>query len=103
VRELEVPEDLAALEGHFEGFPLVAGVVQLGWVFAAAAEWLGRAPALAGVEALKFPEPLRPPRRVTLELSRSADGRQLRFRVHGERGVHASGRALLAAAGAEDA
>src|SRR5262249_61965927 len=70
VRELEVPEDLAALEGHFEGFPLVAGVVQLGWVFDAAAEWLGGAPPLARVEALEFPQPPRPPRRLTLQLRR---------------------------------
>jgi 3-hydroxymyristoyl/3-hydroxydecanoyl-(acyl carrier protein) dehydratase len=98
VRHLEVPDDLAQLEGHFEGFPLVAGVVQLGWVLAAAAEWLGNPPQLVGLEALKFPEPLRPGRSVTLELRRSADGRVLRFRIHGGRSEHASGRAILAEA-----
>jgi len=97
VRQLEVPADLAQLEGHFEAVPLVAGVVQLGWVLAAAAEWLGHEPELSGLEALKFPEPLRPGRRVTLELRRSADGQQLRFRLHGERSVYATGRAILAA------
>jgi acyl-coenzyme A synthetase/AMP-(fatty) acid ligase len=102
VRELEVPEDLAQLEGHFEGFPLVAGVVQLGWVFAAAAEWLGAPPRLAALEALKFPVPLRPGRRVTLELVRSDDGRKLRFEVRAGRHVHASGRALLAGADEAD-
>ena len=95
VRCLEVPGDLAQLEGHFEAFPLVAGVVQLGWVLAAAAEWLGHPPQLVGLEALKFPEPLRPGRCVTLELRRSADGRLLRFRIHGDRSDYASGRAIL--------
>jgi acyl-CoA synthetase (AMP-forming)/AMP-acid ligase II len=99
VRHLEVPEDLAQLEGHFEAFPLVAGVVQLGWVFAAAAEWLGDPPRISGLEALKFPEPLRPGRRVTLELARSADGRLLRFRIFAGRSVYASGRAILAVPG----
>ena len=98
-----MPEDLAALEGHFEGFPIVAGVVQLGWVFAAAEEWLGAPPELAALEALKFPVPLRPPARVTLELRRAAEGRALRFRIAGARGVHAEGRALLAAPAREGA
>ena len=31
-RELSVPDDLVFLEGHFDGFPVVPGVVQLGWV-----------------------------------------------------------------------
>jgi acyl-coenzyme A synthetase/AMP-(fatty) acid ligase len=94
-RQLEVPGDLAQLEGHFEDFPLVSGVVQLGWVLAAAAAWLGHPPRLARLEALKFPEPLRPGHRVTLELRRSDDGRVLRFRIHGGRSEHASGRAIL--------
>jgi 3-hydroxymyristoyl/3-hydroxydecanoyl-(acyl carrier protein) dehydratase len=103
VRELEVPVDLAQLEGHFEAFPLVAGVVQLGWVMAAAAEWLGEPPRLVELEALKFPEPLRPGGRVTLELRASADGRRLRFRIHADRSVHASGRAILAEPGGSGA
>jgi acyl-CoA synthetase (AMP-forming)/AMP-acid ligase II len=97
VRQLEVPEDLAQLEGHFEGFPLVSGVVQLGWVLAAAADWLAHPPQLVGLEALKFPEPLRPGRRVTLELRRSADGSLLRFRIHAGPSEFASGRAILSA------
>ena len=99
VRRLEIPGDLAQLEGHFEDFPLVAGVVQLGWVLDAAAEWLGAPLRLAAIEALKFPEPLRPGRRVTLELRRSADGRRLHFRIAGGRSVHASGRAILGGSG----
>ncbi len=95
VRQLEVPEDLAQLEGHFEGFPLVSGVVQLGWVLAAAGDWLGHPAELVGLEALKFPEPLRPGRRVTLELHRSADGRALRFRIHAGPSEFACGRAIL--------
>jgi len=67
-------------------------------VLAAAAAWLGGPPLLVGLEALKFPEPLRPGCRVTLELRRSADGRLLRFRIRGERSEHTSGRAILAEA-----
>jgi len=59
-RALRVPADLAFLEGHFPGFPVVPGVVQLRWALRLAAELLGREPRLAGVEALKFRELLRP-------------------------------------------
>jgi len=96
LRQLEVPEDLAQLEGHFEGFPLVAGVVQLGWVFAAAAAWLEAPPRVLSLEALKFPVPLRPGGQVTIEILASADRRRLRFEIRAGRAVHASGRALLA-------
>jgi 3-hydroxymyristoyl/3-hydroxydecanoyl-(acyl carrier protein) dehydratase len=96
VRRLEVPEDLAQLDGHFDDFPVVPGVVQLGWVLAAAAAWCGRAPRLSCLEALKFPEPLLPGRQVTLELERADGGRLLRFRICAEGSVFASGRATLA-------
>ena len=97
IRELEIPADLASLEGHFPGRPLVPGVVQLGWALDAAAAWLGRAPRLEGVEMLKFPEPLRPGRRVRVAVSCGEDGSRLRFRISSEGRVHAIGRALLGA------
>jgi len=96
-RRLEIPEDLAQLEGHFDAFPVVAGVVQLGWVLDAAADWLGRRPELAGLEALKFPTPLRPGGSVTLRIERAGRRPSLRFRLHDGERVHAVGRALLAA------
>jgi acyl-coenzyme A synthetase/AMP-(fatty) acid ligase len=96
-RHLAVPDDLAQLEGHFDGFPVVPGVVQIGWAMQAAADLLGRDPQLAGLEALKFPQPLRPGRSPTLRLECSEDGRRLRFRLFDGDDVFATGRALLAA------
>jgi len=95
-RRLEVPPDLAQLEGHFDVFPIVPGVVQVGWAMSAAAEWLGRRLRIARLEALKFPTPLRPDRRVTLRLERSADGARVRFRIDDGERVFATGRAVLA-------
>jgi acyl-coenzyme A synthetase/AMP-(fatty) acid ligase len=95
-RRLRVPEDLAQLEGHFDDFPVVPGVVQLGWAMQAAAELLGRNPPLAGLEALKFPLPLRPGTSLTLRVERSDDGSQLRFRLFEGDDVFVTGRALLA-------
>jgi acyl dehydratase len=62
----------------------------------AAAELLGRNPPLAGLEALKFPLPLRPGTSLTLRVERSDDGSQLRFRLFEGDDVFVTGRALLA-------
>jgi acyl-coenzyme A synthetase/AMP-(fatty) acid ligase len=95
-RRIEVPDDLAQLEGHFDAFPVVAGIVQVAWVLDAAADWLGRRPVLAGFEALKFPVPLRPGRSLTLRVERSGNGARLRFSLREGDIVYAVGRALLA-------
>jgi acyl-coenzyme A synthetase/AMP-(fatty) acid ligase len=94
-RRLEVTDRLPQLEGHFDGFPVVAGVVQLGWAVDAAVAWRGRRPGIAGVEALKFPHPLQPGRTLTLRIERSRRGRGLRFRLHDGDDVFASGHLLL--------
>jgi hypothetical protein len=95
-RRIEIPDDLAQLEGHFDAFPVVAGVVQLAWALDAAADWLGRRPVLAGLEALKFPVPLRPGRSLTLRVERSEHSPNLRFRLEDGDSVFAVGRAVLA-------
>jgi 3-hydroxymyristoyl/3-hydroxydecanoyl-(acyl carrier protein) dehydratase len=95
-RRLDVSRDLAQLEGHFDSFPVVAGVVQLDWALRAAADWLGVPPRLAGLEALKFPQPLVPGSRVTLRLERTATA-GFRFRIFDGQRTFATGRAVLAA------
>jgi 3-hydroxymyristoyl/3-hydroxydecanoyl-(acyl carrier protein) dehydratase len=95
-RRLAVPEDLAQVEGHFEGFPVVPGVVQLAWALAAAAALLGSEPELCALEALKFPVPLRPGGSVRVCVEVAADRKALRFSVHADGAVTASGRARLA-------
>jgi acyl-coenzyme A synthetase/AMP-(fatty) acid ligase len=94
-RRIEVTQRLPQLEGHFEGFPVVAGVVQLGWAVDAATAWLGQRPRLAGLEALKFPHPLLPGRTLTLRIERAREGHVLRFRLHEGDDVFASGRLRL--------
>ncbi len=99
VRELEVPEDLAYLEGHFEGLPVVPGVVQLGWVVDAASALLGAPPHLQAVEALKFHELLRPGDRLALHLERDAREPCVRFRLADGPRLFGSGRLRLEDAG----
>ncbi len=98
--ELEVPDDLCFLRGHFDGFPVVPGVVQLQWVIEWAAEWLGEKPHVHSVEALKFKQLLVGGMRFRLRLERTNDNRKLRFKLWNERGEFSSGRLLLEHGGA---
>ena len=91
----KVPADLAFLDGHFPGLPVVAGVVQLRWVIELAAPLLGGAPDIAAVEALKFRAPLTPGREFSLALQLSPARDKLHFRLwDGDREL-SSGRVLL--------
>lgn len=70
--ELSLPlaADLEYLPDHFPRYPMLPGVVQLGWATRAAQRELGIAGSLRGVTALKFMQPIRPGRSVTLALER---------------------------------
>jgi acyl-coenzyme A synthetase/AMP-(fatty) acid ligase len=91
-RRLEVPDDLVYLQGHFEGFPIVAGVVQLRWVTDALRAWLGEMPRPHAIEALKFPEPLLPGQSFTLRADLSERRDLIRFRLYDESRTFATGR-----------
>jgi 3-hydroxymyristoyl/3-hydroxydecanoyl-(acyl carrier protein) dehydratase len=78
VVELRIPEDLAYFDGHFDGDPVLPGVVQLNTVALAHVEtrWpeLGH---LEGTRRLKFIRPLRPGDTITLYLERKSAPRQV--------------------------
>ncbi len=95
-RELRVPADLAFLEGHFPGQPIVAGVVQLHWVMLAAAELIGEMPRVRALLGLRFRDVLAPGQRFRLSLELSASRDRLRFELGSEGRVFCTGRAQLA-------
>ncbi len=96
-RRMTVPDDLPALEGHFPGHPIVPGVVQLGWVLDTARQLLGAEPRVWGMEALKFPTPLRPGDALELEIEVGPERDVLRFALRGGGRVFATGRCRLEA------
>ena len=91
-RRLEVPDDLVYLQGHFESFPIVAGVVQLRWVADAVRAWLGEMPRVRAIEALKFPQPLLPGQSFTLRAELSERRDLIRFCLSDESRTFATGR-----------
>jgi acyl-CoA synthetase (AMP-forming)/AMP-acid ligase II len=99
-RRLEVPRDLAYLDGHFDGRPVVPAVAQLRWVMEAAFDLLGRTPRVSQLEVLKFPELLLPGQGFALRIERRASDR-LDFQLFEGQRVFASGRCRLVAAPGE--
>ena len=97
-RRLEVPRDLAYLDGHYEGNPIVPAVAQLRWVMEAAFDLLGATLACASSRCSSSPRccsPDRPSRSDRAALR----GRPTRFRLFEGARVFASGRCRLAAPG----
>jgi 3-hydroxymyristoyl/3-hydroxydecanoyl-(acyl carrier protein) dehydratase len=80
--ELAVPEDLLYFNGHFEGDPVLPGVVQVNNVALryVNAAWpsLGR---LAGLRRLKFVRVIRPGDRISLRLEQKKNPHQIGFTI----------------------
>ncbi len=74
VQSVQVPTDLAHLEGHFPGEPIVPGVVQVQWAVAAVKRLDSAAVTLTAIEGLKFRAPLRPGDAFTLVIERRPNG-----------------------------
>jgi acyl-coenzyme A synthetase/AMP-(fatty) acid ligase/3-hydroxymyristoyl/3-hydroxydecanoyl-(acyl carrier protein) dehydratase len=92
---LEVPEKLIFLDGHFERFQLVPGVVLVQWAMQLGQQAFGERAGFRGVEQLKFQRPLRPGMRCSLKLTQRAEG--IAFTYESHEGRHATGRIMLAA------
>lgn len=91
-----IPMDLVYFQGHFPSFPLVPGVVQLGWALEQA-----RARKLCSgqthrIENLKFQHFLRPADPCTMTLKWDNDKRKLYFTVRTGATMSASGRIAFA-------
>ena len=95
--DLVIPEDLHYFRGHFPGMPIVPGVVQIKWAISIAHACLGVAPAIRGMEALKFQQVLRPGESVVLDLEYAEAAGKLRFAFASGLARYSSGRLLLRA------
>lgn len=93
--EVYVPADLVFFQGHFEGDPILPGVVQLDLAVLDLVEeaWPELEGALRGVLRLKFVAPLRPDDRIRVVLRRAEPGRVV-FRI--ERGGRVCTSGILA-------
>ncbi len=72
--DLVFDPDAQYFKGHFPGFPILPGVVQLGFARHFAESFLRQPLPLGMVKKMKFTRPVRPCERVRLTLSRHGDG-----------------------------
>ena len=95
--ELLVPADLGYFRGHFDGFAILPGVVQLHWTLQLGRRYLGLPAGPAASLQVKFRKPIRPAARLLLTLTRRAasGGEQLAFEYGWDGAPCSSGKILL--------
>jgi 3-hydroxymyristoyl/3-hydroxydecanoyl-(acyl carrier protein) dehydratase len=77
--DIEVPADNPWFEGHFPGYAILPGVVQIGWAAHLGHELFGFGPEVSGMEQIKFKRPILPGARLTLSLKPDLAAGRLRY------------------------
>lgn len=88
---MELTPDLDCFEGHFEGLPVLAGVVQVGWALDLARLHFEHPLVFRGLRSSKFQQLVRPPVQLNLTLDLLANRELLKFRYDSQRGICSSG------------
>ena len=97
VLELVAASTLDYVPGHFPGYPILPGVVQVDWAIRFAREHLGiPASGFSALRALKFSAPVHPGTSLTLRLSWLADKQRLDFSFSGGTRIVSSGQVVFA-------
>lgn len=90
---VQVEPELAHFQGHFPGFPVLPGVVQLDWAVRLARQfWDLPTERFGGMDNIKFLTPVLPPMQLHLQLDWLADQHKLAFQYSSADKVYASGR-----------
>jgi 3-hydroxymyristoyl/3-hydroxydecanoyl-(acyl carrier protein) dehydratase len=87
--ELNLPDDLPCFQGHFPGFPVLAGVIQLDWAMRLGSEHLRCGQTTATDFRIKFMRVIVPGNPLTLTLDHDEARHRLDF-VYRVGGVIAS-------------
>ena len=90
---LRVPTALEHFTGHFPGFPILPGIVQLDWAVRLARRHFEGLEGSYGIDNFKCPAPVFPEAELTLELKRDPGGLHFKFRDQAR--VYCSGKVLF--------
>ncbi|MCF8482370.1 MAG: AMP-binding protein [Rhodospirillum sp.] len=88
---LTIPEDLLYYQGHFDGYPLLPGIIQIHWVAERASASFGLSPTPTAMSRLKFHQPILPGAQITLSLTHDPAKGSVTFHYASDAGDHASG------------
>ena len=89
--EILVAKNNPWFAGHFPGHPILPGVAQIAWAVHYAAELYAGTPPPPGLEQVKFKRPILPGTRLTLRLTRAADGTRLHYEYRDAEQSYSSG------------
>lgn len=90
---IRVPPELEHFRGHFPGFPVLPGIVQLDWAVRLGRRHFAGLGDSTGVDNFKCQALVFPEARLTLELRRDDGG--LHFRYFDARRTYSSGKILF--------
>ena len=93
--ELDISDDLIWFRGHFPGFPVLPGVVQLRWAVELSKENFGIQAGPHEVMRLKFKGIIVPPLTVSLNITRLGPA-QTRFTYSGQGQEYSQGKLIFA-------
>ncbi|TPQ24399.1 AMP-binding protein [Methylomonas koyamae] len=94
---LKVPRQLRYFADHFPGYPILPGVVQIGWAEHFGKQLFNINAPFSRLEAVKFAKPVRPDYELQLTLDWRRDSNKLNFRFSQAEQVYSSGRLTYAA------
>ena len=76
---LDISPDLPPFDGHFPGVPILPAVAQIDWAVRIARDTFELPRRFSGLRGLKFLHIVQPSTSLTLELTRSENGRSVSF------------------------
>jgi 3-hydroxymyristoyl/3-hydroxydecanoyl-(acyl carrier protein) dehydratase len=94
--QLRIPPELDYFAGHFAGFPILPGVVQLNWAIDYARRLFAVEGAFEALDNLKFQAPIRPDLEVLLQLRWDGEQGRLEFAYSDGARRYSSGRVHFA-------
>lgn len=93
---LKVPENLVYFADHFADYPILPGVVQIGWAEYFGKSWFAITKPFSALEAIKFVKPIQPGCELSLQLHWDAKRSRLQFQFLSGQQSYSSGRLLYA-------
>jgi len=89
--KLVIPEALLFFRGHFPGFAILPGVVQLDWAIQYGTQYFAPGAVFPSTIRIKFNKPIRPNHRVTLTLKHELSRNRIQFEYTDVDGACSSG------------
>ena len=90
-----IPQNLFYFRGHFQGRPVLPGVVQVSWAVHYAQDLFGELGAFVRLEALKFQQVIQPEETISLKLRWEAEKQRLFFSYINKNNTNSTGRILF--------